>query len=262
MGGGAALRAAERVRAKMQRIAAGMLGTSAEAVALDRGMFRAGEHELPFQAVAAASYLHTFLLPAGESAGLSAMEAYDPGNTSPFPDETGRMNVAATYATAAGAAVVEVDPLTGNSLIRDFAIVHDCGRIINPAIVDGQIQGAFAQAVGSVFLEELVYDAAGQLRTTSLMDYLVPAFGSVPRARIRHRETPSGLAGGFRGAGEAGIIVGPAALVNAVADALAPMDVKVTQTALGARHIRELIRRAGVPRNPLAGSRITAINVP
>jgi carbon-monoxide dehydrogenase large subunit len=262
MGGGAALRAADRVRAKMQRIAAGMLGTSAEVVTLDRGMFQAGEQELPFQAVAAASYLHPFLLPPGESAGLSAMEAYEPGNTSPFPDAKGHLNVAATYATAAGAAVVEVDPLTGNTLIRDFAIVHDCGRIINPAIVDGQIQGAFAQAVGSVFLEEIVYDSAGQLRTTSLMDYLVPAFGSVPRARIRHRETPSDLAGGFRGAGEAGIILGPAALVNAVADALAPMNVKVMQTALGARHIRQLIRQAGVPRNPLAGTRITAINVP
>jgi carbon-monoxide dehydrogenase large subunit len=261
MGGGAAFRAAQNVRAKMVRIAASMLETPAGAVVLDRGMFRAGDKEVPFQAVAAAAYLHTFLLPPGESAGLSAIEAYDPGNTSPFPDENGHMNVAATYATAAGAAVVEVDPLTGNTLIRDFAIVHDCGRIINPAIVDGQIQGAFAQAVGSVFLEEIVYDSAGQPLTASFQDYLVPAFGSVPRARIRHRETPSDLPGGFRGVGETGIVLAPAALVNAVADALAPMGVQVMQTNLGPRHIRELIRRAGAPRNPLAGIRIRAVNV-
>jgi aerobic carbon-monoxide dehydrogenase large subunit len=260
MGGGATVRAAERVRGKMLRIAANMLETPAEPV-LDRGMFRAGDNELPFQAVAAAAYLHTFLLPSGEPAGLSAIEAYDPGNTSPFPDEKGHMNVAATYATAAGAAVVEVDPLTGNTLIRDFAIVHDCGRIINPAIVDGQIQGAFAQAVGSVFLEEIVYDAAGQPLTTSFADYLVPAFGSVPRARIRHRETPSDLPGGFRGVGETGIVLAPAALVNAVADALAPVGVPVMQTNLGPRHIRELIRRAGGHRDPVAGTRIRAINV-
>jgi aerobic carbon-monoxide dehydrogenase large subunit len=171
------------------------------------------------------------------------------------------MNVAATYATAAGAAVVEVDPLTGNTLIRDFAIVHDCGRIINPAIVDGQVQGAFAQAVGTVFLEEIVYDSAGQPVTASFQDYLVPAFGSVPRARIRHRETPSDLPGGFRGVGETGIVLAPAALVNAVADALAPMGVQVMQTNLGPRHIRELIRQAGAPRNPVAGTRIRAINV-
>jgi aerobic carbon-monoxide dehydrogenase large subunit len=265
MGGGAAFRAAERVRAKMIRIAAGMLDVPADAVVLDRGMFRAGDNggdqEVPFPAVAAAAYLHTFLLPPGESAGLSVFDAYDPGNTSPFPDEKGHMNVAATYATAAGAAVVEVDPLTGNTLIRDFAIVHDCGRMINPAIVDGQIQGAFAQAVGSVFLEEIVYDAAGQPLTASFQDYLVPAFGSVPRARIRHRETPSDLPGGFRGVGETGIVLAPAALVNAVADALAPVGVQVTQTNLGPRHVRELIRRAGVPRNPVAGTRIRAVNV-
>jgi carbon-monoxide dehydrogenase large subunit len=261
MGGGAAMRAAEQVRGKMVRIAASVLETPAEAVVLDRGMFRAGDHEVPFQAVAAAAYLHTFLLPPGESAGLSAIEAYDPGNTSPFPDEKGHMNVAATYATAAGAAVVEVDPLTGNTLIRDFAIVHDCGRIINPAIVDGQIQGAFAQAVGSVFLEEIVYDSAGQPLTASFQDYLVPAFGSVPRARIRHRETPSDLPGGFRGVGETGIVLAPAALVNAVADALAPLGVQVMQTNLGPRHVRDLIRRAGAPRNPVAGTRIRALNV-
>lgn len=270
MGGGAAFGAAQRVRAKMVRIAANMLETPAEAVVLDRGMFRAGEdggndggdNAVPFQAVAAAAYLHTFLLPPGEPAGLSAIEAYDPGNTSPFPDEKGHMNVAATYATAAGAAVVEVDPVTGNTLIRDFAIVHDCGRIINPAIVDGQIQGAFAQAVGSVFLEEIVYDAAGQPLTASFQDYLVPAFGSVPRARIRHRETPSDLPGGFRGVGETGIVLAPAALVNAVADALAPMGIEVMQTNLGPRRIRELVRRAGAPRDPAAGVRIRAVNVP
>jgi len=262
MGGGAVLRAAEQVRDKMVRVAASMLETSEDAVALERGMFRAGEHELPLPAVASAAYLHTFLLPPGESPGLVATEAYDPGNTSPFPDENGHMNVGATYATAAGAAVVEVDPLTGNTLIRDFAVVHDCGRIINPAIVDGQIQGAFAQAVGTVFLEEIVYDPSGQLLTASLMDYLVPAFGSVPHVRIRHRETPSAMAGGFRGAGETGIILAPAALVNAVADALAPMGVTVMQTNLGARHIRELIRQAGAPRDPLAGARITVIGAP
>jgi carbon-monoxide dehydrogenase large subunit len=261
MGGGAVFRAAERVRSKMQSIAANMAGATPDAVVLERGMFRAGEQELPFQAVANAAYLHTFLLPPGQDPGLSVIEAYDPGNTSSFPDEHGHMNVAATYATAAGAAVVEVDPLTGHALIKEFAIVHDCGRIINPAIVDGQIQGAFAQAVGSVFLEEFVYDSVGQPQTTTLLDYLVPTFGSVPRARIRHRETPSALAGGFRGAGEAAIILAPAALVNAVADALSPLGVKIMQTNLGARHIRELLRQASVPRSSLS-PRIRALNVP
>lgn len=262
MGGGAVSRAAERVRDKMRSIAASMLGASVEAITLERGLFRANEQELPFSAVASAAYLHTFLLPPGQAPGLSVIEAYDPGNTSPFPDQHGHLNVAATYATAAGAAVVEVDPATGFTLIKDFAMVHDCGRIINPAIVDGQIQGAFAQAVGSVFLEEIVYDPAGQPVTTTLLDYLVPTFGSVPRARIRHRETPSALAGGFRGAGETAIILAPAALVNAVADALSPLGIKVMQTNLAGRHIRDLVRQAGATPSPVNGLRVRALNVP
>jgi aerobic carbon-monoxide dehydrogenase large subunit len=222
-------------------------------VVLDGGLFRAGEALLPFVAVADVAYLHTFVLPAGMDMALSASVAYDPGNTSPFPDEKGHMNPAATWATAAGAVVVEVDVNTGQVAIRDAVIVHDCGRMINPTIVEGQIQGAFAQAVGSVLLEELVYSDDGQLLTSSLFDYLVPQFGSVPRVRIVHRETPSGTLGGFRGAGEGGIIVMPAAIANAVADAVQPLGVRITQTNLSAPRLRKALRDAGVQVDPLAG---------
>jgi carbon-monoxide dehydrogenase large subunit len=132
-------------------------------------------------------------------------------------------------------------------------IVHDCGRMINPTLVEGQIQGAFAQAVGSVLLEELVYSDDGQLLTSSLFDYLVPQFGSVPRVRIVHRETPSETLGGFRGAGEGGIIVMPAAIANAVADAVQPLGARITQTNLSAPRLRKALRDAGVQVDPLAG---------
>ncbi len=262
MGGGAVLKAAGELRARMTAIAAHMLQAELEAVELAGGVFRAGEAELPFPAVASAAYLHTFLLPPGTDMGLCVVTAYDPGNTSPFPDEQGRMNPAATYASAAGAAVVEVDPQTGQTAVLDSVVVHDCGRVINPMIVDGQIQGAFAQAVGAVFLEEIVYGDDGQLLTSSLLDYLIPAFGNVPRVRIVHRETPSPLLGGFRGAGEGAIIVMPAAFANAVHDALRPVGVRIRQTALSAPRVRALLRAHGVSVDPLGGLRLRGFNLP
>ena len=129
-------------------------------------------------------------------------------------------------------------------------------------IVDGQIQGAFAQAIGAVFLEEIRYGDDGQLLTSSLLDYLVPAFGSVPKIRVVHRETPSPLLGGFRGAGEGALIVMPAAFANAVEDALRPVGVRVRQSALSAPRLRALLREAGVAADPLAGVRLRGLNLP
>jgi len=217
-------------------------------------MFRAGEAAVPFAQIASAAYMHTFLLPPGTDMGLATIVGYDPGGTSPFPDpETGHLNVGATYSSAAAAAVVEVDPNRGRTRIRDVVIVHDCGRVVNPMILDGQIQGAFAQAVGATFFEELVYSPEGQPLCSTLLDYQIPAFGDVPRVRVVHNETPSALLGGFRGAGEAAMIITPSVLANAVHDALRPLGVKITQTNLGAHHLRDAIRAAGVPLDPVAG---------
>jgi CO/xanthine dehydrogenase Mo-binding subunit len=225
-------------------------------------VYRAGDATLPFGAVAGAAYLHTFLLPPGTDMGLCAVASYDPGNTSPFPDESGRLNPAATYATASGAAVVEVDPNTGQVFVENALMSHDCGRIINPMIVDGQLQGAFAQAIGALLLEEIVYGDDGQILTSTLLDYLVPAFGNVPRIRALHRETPSALPGGFRGAGEGALIVMTAAIANAVADAVKPLGVRVTQTNLSASRVRRLLRAAGVAVDPVAGVRFQGLNLP
>lgn len=259
MGGGAVIKAAEQIRAKMMRIAAHMLeGDPADAVVAD-GLFHVGEAAIPFEAVAGAAYLHTFLLPPDMDMGLSVVAGYDPGNTSPFPDEKGHLNVAATYSSAAAAALVEVDPNTGQVAILDFTMVHDCGVVINPMTLEGQIHGAFAQAIGAVLLEELNYSEDGQPLNTTMLDYSIPGFGDVPAPRIIHRETPSALLGGFRGAGEGAIIVSPSAIANAVHDALHPLGVKVAQTNLGPNRIRDLLRAAGAPIDPLAGVRFRGI---
>jgi carbon-monoxide dehydrogenase large subunit len=254
MGGGAVLAAATRIREKMTAIAANILRADRGDVELIDGVFTAGDAALPFAEVAAAAYFHTFLLPPGTEVGLAAIVGYEPGHTSPFPDpETGHLDVGATYSSAAAAAIVEVDPNSGHTTIRDFVVVHDCGSVINPMVLDGQIQGAFAQAVGTVFFEELVYSADGQPLCSTLLDYQIPAFGDVPRARIIHRETPSGVLGGFRGGGEGATIIAPAALANAVHDALRPFGVKITQTNLGAHRLRDLLRAAGGEVDVLAG---------
>ncbi len=242
MGGGAVIKAARQVRDKMAAIAAGLLDAPAEQIEVSDGFFRLGEAAVPFGQIAAAAYLHTFLLPPGMDPGLSVVVGYDPGNTSPFPDENGKLNVAATYSTAAAAAVVEVDPATGVVTVNDITIVHDCGTVIDGVLLDGQIQGAVAQAVGATFFEEIHYDENGQPRTTTLADYMIPGFGDAVRPRIIHRETPSGLLGGFRGAGEGAIIVTPAALAAAVHDALVPLGVPITQTNLSPPRLRALLR--------------------
>jgi carbon-monoxide dehydrogenase large subunit len=259
MAGGAVIQAADRMMEKMSQIAAHILqGDPADTKCID-GMFHVGEAAIPFSEVASAAYLHTFLLPAGMDMGLSVVAGYDPGNTSPFPDEKGHLNVAATYATAAAAAFVEVDRNTGKVAILDFTLVHDCGVVINPLMLDGQLQGAFAQAVGSVLFEELNYNADGQPQNATMLDYSIPAFGDVPRPTVIHRETPSPLVGGFRGAGEGATIVSPSAIANAIHDALRPLGVKVTQTNLGPNRLRDLMRASGVEIDPLAGIRFRGV---
>jgi carbon-monoxide dehydrogenase large subunit len=254
MGGGAVLRASRQLRERMRAIAANMLQVGVDDVKLHAGLFAAGEAVVPFGAVAGAAYLHTFLLPPGMEPGLSVVIGYDPGNTSAFPDDNGHMNVAATYASAAAAVIVEVDPHLWRVRIDDAVIAHDCGTVINPMIVDGQLYGAWAQALGTVFLEEIRYGPDGQPLTGSLLDYRIPTSGDVAPLRVIHMPNESPLEGGFRGAGEAAIIVSPPAIANAVEDALSPFGVRVHQTNLGPNALRTMIRSAGVAFDPIAAA--------
>jgi carbon-monoxide dehydrogenase large subunit len=108
--------------------------------------------------------------------------------------------------------------------------VDDCGRIVNPALVEGQIAGGIAQGLGGALLEHCAYDEAGQLLTATLMDYAVPTAADVPPLELHHLETPApSIAGGFKGAGEAGTTGAPAAILNAVNDALAPFGALISE---------------------------------
>jgi len=146
-----------------------------------------------------------------------------------------------TFSGAVHVAVVEIDPGTGRVAIRRYAVIEDCGRVINPMIVEGQIHGAVAQGIGEALLEAVIHDDEGQLLTATLMDYALPRADDLPLFEIAHLETPSPVTpGGVKGMGEGGTIGAPAAIANAVADAVRHLGVHITtlpiraETLLGA----------------------------
>jgi aerobic carbon-monoxide dehydrogenase large subunit len=156
---------------------------------------------------------------AGDGTGLAANGGFTPPGV--------------TFASGAHFAVVEVDPWTGSVRVLRYLVVHDCGRVINPMIVEAQVAGGVAQGIGGALLEELVYDQDGQLLTGSFMDYLLPRSTGLPAIEVLHLETPSRRNPlGIKGVGEAGTIGPPAAIAGAVEDALAPFGARVTRCPL------------------------------
>ncbi len=218
IGGGAALSASARLKDKIVTLAAHMLEASRDDIVLADGRAEVTGvpgHGVPIADIARRAYLEVGALPEGVEPGLEVLVRYKPP-------------MAATYSNGTHAAVVEVDVQSGLIQVLDYVAVNDCGVVINPTIVEGQIQGGVAQGIGSALLEELHYDEAGQLTTTSLMDYLLPTFVDVPPMRVEHMETPSLSLGGFKGMGEGSLIASPPAVANAITDALAPFGVLVT----------------------------------
>jgi carbon-monoxide dehydrogenase large subunit len=166
----------------------------------------------------------------GEDPGLEATSHYEPPPS--------------THSNATHVATVEVDSETGQVKLLRYIVVEDCGTIINPMVVDGQIQGGVAQGIGMALYEQALYDENGQFLTGTLMDYLLPTTVDVPRVEIGHIESPSPLTpGGIKGMGEGGAIAPPAAIANAVADALATFGARVNAVPLTPERILSFIER-------------------
>ncbi|HWI66624.1 MAG TPA: molybdopterin cofactor-binding domain-containing protein, partial [Symbiobacteriaceae bacterium] len=147
------------------------------------------------------------------------------------------------FPSGAHAAVVEVDPATGFMKVLRYCVVHDCGTMINPMIVEGQIHGGVAQGIGGAFYEKLVYDENGQLLTSTFMDYLLPTASEMPNVETDHIETPSPLNHlGVKGAGEAGVIPCAAVFASAFEDALREFGVRISEMPINPSRLRELIR--------------------
>jgi carbon-monoxide dehydrogenase large subunit len=154
----------------------------------------------------------------------------------------------ATFASGCHAAIVEVDVGTGHLRFLAYVVQHDCGTIVNPMIVEGQIHGGVAQGIGGAFYERIVYDADGQLLSGSFMDFLMPTAAEVPAIQVLHLETPSPLNPlGVKGVGEAGAIPVAALVAEAVDDALAPFGVRVRETPLSPERILQLTGRQAAP---------------
>ncbi len=176
----------------------------------------------------------------GRGAGLEAHGYYSPPQ--------------ATFASGCHAAIVEVDVETGEVRFVRYVVQHDCGTVVNPTIVEGQVHGGVAQGIGGALYERMVYDASGQLLSGSFMDFLIPTAMEVPDIEIAHLETPSPLNPlGVKGVGEAGAIPVPALVAEAIDDALAPFGVRVREMPLAPPRILELIRE-GRARGGAAGS--------
>jgi CO/xanthine dehydrogenase Mo-binding subunit len=170
-------------------------------------------------------------LPQGEEPGLEATRFFSPQH--------------ATFASGVHAAIIEIDIQTGIVKVRRYAVLHDCGKLVNPLIVEGQIYGGVAQGIGGSFYEHLDYDDNGQLLDASYMDFLLPYATEIPHIEIDHIETPSPINPlGVKGAGEAGCIPVPALMAAAVEDALAPFGVKVDHMPLTPDDIRKLVQSA------------------
>jgi carbon-monoxide dehydrogenase large subunit len=145
--------------------------------------------------------------------------------------------------------VVEVDPETGSVRIERFVAVEDAGVLINPQLADGQIRGGIAQGIGNALYEEIVYDDTGNILTASLADYLLPTAGEIPPIEIHHLETVSAATvTGAKGLGEGGAIGAPAAVINAICDALRPLGVELFEIPATPSRIRAAIRKAGTRR--------------
>jgi carbon-monoxide dehydrogenase large subunit len=223
VGGTAVVLAIDKVMAKAAKFAALMLEADADAVTFADGVFSASGKTVTIQDVAGAAYAAKSLPPDTEP-GLFATTFFEPKNF--------------TFPFGAHIAHVEVDVDTGAIRILRYVAVDDCGRVINPMLVDGQVQGGIAQGLGQALLEEAVYDESGQLITGTFMDYAMPRATDMPRLELHRTETPTDVNPlGVKGVGEAGTIASSAALVNAVVDALAPFGVRHLDMPLKAEKV-------------------------
>jgi aerobic carbon-monoxide dehydrogenase large subunit len=223
----------QRIKAKARRIAAHMLEASVEDVVFENGrafVRGAPDTAKTIQEIAGAAALG-YDLPEGEEPFLDDTAYYDPPNC--------------TFPFGTHVAVVEVDAETGEVELERYVAVDDVGKVINPLIVDGQVHGGIAQGVAQALYEGAVYDANGQLRTASLMDYAVPKAEDLPPFEVERTETPTDVNPlGVKGAGETGTIASTPAVVNAVVDALAPLGIEHLDMPLTPERVWRAIEQA------------------
>jgi 2-furoyl-CoA dehydrogenase large subunit len=244
----AAVLAARKVKERMVKIAAHVLEASPEGIMVADGKFfvkGSPEISLTMKRVAGTAHWNPGSLPPGMEVGLSTQETFN-FETSKTITADDKVNSSNTYGFMVDIAAVEVDPDTGKVDLLKYTTVHDVGTVLNPKFLEGQIYGAITQSIGGVFYENYAYDENGQMVAASFADYLCPTAKEAPKKLdIGHVETPSPLTVlGSKGGAESSNETCPAALANAVEDALLPFNVKITELPLTPEKIHTLIREA------------------
>ncbi len=234
MSGGAVARASRMLREKLERIGAHLLQCDVADVRCSNGVVSGPQgRSVTIAEIAKVAHLRMDGLPPDVEPLLDATATYEPGiSTGVF-----------SYATHG--AVVAVDPETGAVELLDFAVAEDCGTMVNPMLVEGQIRGGVAQGIGTALYEEIPYDQAGQPLAATLLDYHLPAAFELPPIRIGHLHNPATATEyGMKGMGEGGALAPPAAIANAVRDALAAIGAEVNETPITAPRVLAAIRTA------------------
>jgi carbon-monoxide dehydrogenase large subunit len=231
--GNAVAAASTELRSKLLEIASDSLEAAVEDLEIDnsrvfvRGTATKG---MSFAEIGQLAYHSPDMLAPGTTPGLEASHRF---KAPPF-----------TFSNACHICTCEVDVETGRVTILRYVVSEDCGRMINPKVVEGQVFGGVVQGIGGVLYEHMVYDDDGNPLTSTFVDYLLPTACEVPTIEVGHIESPAPNPLGVKGMGEGGAIASPAAVVNAVADALAPLGIKVSGSPLGPRQILDMIAAA------------------
>ncbi len=231
--GGASLIAARKVRAKLIKIASHLLEASPGDIVLENGEAKVAgtDRAISIAKMAREAYTQTHKFKGEIEPGLTETGSYDPPGT---------------FSNACHVALVEVDVETGRVTVDKFLVAEDAGKIINPMIADGQVHGGIAQGIGNALLEEIIYDENGGILTANLADYMPPTAHEIPEIELHHMETPSeNSITKAKGLGEGGCIGAPAAIVNAINDALVSFGVQIDEIPATPQRIRAALRNAG-----------------
>lgn len=228
--GGATLIAAQKVRAKLIKIASHMLEAAPGDIVLADGAAKVAgtDRSISIAKMAREAYTQTHRFKGEIEPGMTETGTYDPPGT---------------FSNACHVAIVEVDVETGHVTVEKFLVAEDAGRIINPMIADGQVHGGIAQGIGNALLEEIIYDESGGILTANLADYMPPTAHEIPDIELHHIETPSANSiTKAKGLGEGGCIGAPAAVINAINDALTPFGVAIDEIPATPQRIRAALR--------------------
>jgi aerobic carbon-monoxide dehydrogenase large subunit len=233
IGGGATKKAAALLAERIKEVASHLLEADPKDLKLEDGKVSVSgspESNVEIAVVARAAFLEAQRLPEGEAGKLEADAGFDPPGT---------------FSNATHGVVVEIDPETGGVCIDRYVVAEDCGVMINPMIVEGQVRGGVAQGIAAALYEQMVYDDEGQPVTSTLMDYLVPTAAEIPDIEIFHLETPCEYSEtGAKGVGEGGTMGAPAAVASAVADALSHLGIDVDHLPITPDYLWVAIKEA------------------